>query len=672
MEPLLQAIGALTSNLGPSVADPGVWRSLLVAVAVGTILFMVGRSVARRIGILAPDAPDGETLGIGLSTGLLLATAVWATVASGGRSAFTPIAIAFVIGILLTLQRPRTVPAADPPDPDGAARRRAPLARLSALCAIGFLVAVGLLFGATLAPSPRDGVQPVEFMDEAFYSILGRDIVASGTEAFYSPSGFGTPPGLPAQNWYHWGEIWLSGGVDMAFGVGPSFARHLVVLPLLLLASAMVIGSIARRAIGSSSRTVFVFGAMSGLLLAPIPIAGTDSFLTTWASGLLFSVTMYGLAAVEIPLLMLLILRGHGIPMRRAATVLFMAALVAIVLPSHVALALLGGAGAIAAVAILVVQLRLETGRMPRPSRTMLVVSASTAAMLGVTFAWGAMTGHGVIGGGHSLGISPFNHVWRAAIWATAAGSVVFLTLPVAWALDRRRRGLATMHLGVMAIVAGGALAWGARMNEFTMFHVFYGAIVVFATPMAGAAIVIVWARLRETGHGGAALLLIALAVLQVDLGIYSSGVRLVLFSARDYPPLPLEVMEAIRTLPPEAKIGYACRQREEIVYWDPRLLSIDLHTARRIVPLCYQVDFLAPYIGADGPADAVSPQFPTSPQFELFPTAEARPTPEEVMAFMKREGIGYLFVDEVHPNTLVPGAIPVLVSGDTQLLRLP
>jgi hypothetical protein len=204
------------------------------------------------------------------------------------------------------------------------------------------------------------------------------------------------------------------------------------------------------------------------------------------------------------------------------------------------------------------------------------------------------------------------------------------------------------------------------------MFHVFYGAIVVFATPMAVAAIVIVWARLRETGHGGAALLLIALAVLQVDLGIYSSGVRLVLFSPRDYPPLPLEVMEAIRILPPEAKIGYACRQREEIVYWDPRLLSIDLHTARRIVPLCYEVDFLAPSIGADGPADAVSPQFPTSPQFELFPTADARPTPEEIMAFMKREGIGYLFVDEVHPNTLVPDAIPITTSGDTQLLRLP
>ncbi len=672
MQLLAGAIDALMVNLGATVADPAAWWALFVAILAGTLAVLVGRFIALRIGILAPDAPDSEVLGIGLSTGLLVVTAVWATAASGGRSSFTPIAAAFVIALALTLRPSR--PIAEAVDPRGyRTQRRAPLGALTVVLAIGLVVAVALLFGATMAPSPRDGVQPVEFMDEAFYSILGRDMVTTGTEAFYSPSGFGTPPGLPDQNWYHWGELWLAGGVGEAFGIEPSFARHLVVLPLLLLAVASIVGSIARRSVPSPSRAILVFGAAAGLLLAPIPIPGTDNYFTTWASGMLFSITMYGLSAVLIPLLMLLILRGRDIPVDRPAAALFVAALVAMVLPSHVGMALLAGAGACVALAILAVQLRIETGRIPRPTRTMLVVAVSSVGMLGITFAWGTATGHRVLGSGSSPSITPFNRVWLEAMAATAAGALALLAIPVAWLLVRRRQhDLAAMLLGVMAIVGGGALAWGARLGEFTMFHVFFGAIVIFATPMAVAAIVIVWTRLREVGHGLAALALVAVAVLQVQLGLFSSGVRIAQFSPRDYPPIPLEVIAAIETLEPEAKIGYACRQQEEIAYWDARLLSIDMHTARRVVPLCFEADFLAPYIGAPGVTDEVSPMFPIAPQFELFPTAEARPTPAEITTFMRREGIGYLFVDEIHPNSLVQDAVPMIVSGNTQLLRLP
>jgi hypothetical protein len=658
-------------NLGAALADPAVWRALLVAILVGALALLIGRFVAMRVGILDPAAPDAEVLGIGLSTGLLVITALGASIASGGRSAFAPVAAAILIALALTLRPAGAITGA--PGQQATRLRRLPLSPLTISCAIVFVVGIALLFAVTMAPSPRDGVQPVEFMDDAFYSILGRDMVSTGTEAFYAPSGFGPSPGLPSQNWYHWGELWLAGGVGWALGVEPSFARHLVVLPLLLLAIAGVVGSIARRSVGSTSRPILVLGASASLLLAPIPILGTNNYFTTWASGMLFSITMYGLAAVAITLLMLLVLRGRDIPAERGPTAVFIAALVAMVLPSHVALALLGGAGACVAVTVLTVQLRLERGRMSRPPRTALVLGGLSVGLIAVTLAWGTATGHGVLGSGASPRVEPFGDVWVEAIAATAAGAVVLLAIPIAWLLVRRRQhDLAAMLMAAMSIVGGGAIAWGLRLGEFTMFHVFYGAIVVFATPMAVAAIVVLWARLRDGGRGLIALALIAVTVFQVQLGVFSSGSQLIQFAARGYQPVPLEIMSAIRGLESEAKIGYACHQREELVYWDPRLLSIDLHTARRIIPLCFQADILGPMVGGDVSREAVAPQFALAPQSELFPTADTQPTPAEVSAFMRRQGIGYLYVDATHPNSLVPEAVPVIVRGDTRLLRLP
>jgi hypothetical protein len=513
-------------------------------------------------------------------------------------------------------------------------------------------------------------------MDEAFYSILGRDLVATGTEAFYSPSGFGAPPGLPAQNWYHWGELWLAGGIGRAFALEPSFARHLVALPLLLLGIVSLVGSIARRGGGMRSRAVFIFGAAIGMALAPIPVPLADTFFSTWPSGLLFHVTEYGVVALLVPLLMLLVLRGGDIPADRAPSVLFVAALAAMLLPAHVALALLAGAGVLVSIAALAIQLRLEEGRIPGPPRAVLLMTASIVAMGALTFAWGTVTGHGVVGSGSSSLALPFNHIWRVAMGTALVGAAAFLTIPVAWLVVRRRRHeLAALLLGVLAIVAGGAFAWGALIGEFTMFHAFYGALTLFATPMAAAAIVVVWSRLRERGRKLAALVVIVGAVVQVEVGILSSVNHLFEFGPYAYPsipPIPLEVMASIGSLEPEAKIGYACRDEEEIVFWDARLLSIDLHTGRRIVPLCYEANVFAEATGASGAAEEVGPQFRFAPQFELFPNANARPTPEKVVAWMKGKGIGYLFADKGHPNTLVPDAIPMIVRGDTQLLRLP
>jgi hypothetical protein len=75
---------------------------------------------------------------------------------------------------------------------------------LTALLGAAFVVAVAVLYGSTIAPSPRDGLQPVEFNDEAYYPVLGRDLAMTATETDLSASGFSDLPGLPAQTWYHY------------------------------------------------------------------------------------------------------------------------------------------------------------------------------------------------------------------------------------------------------------------------------------------------------------------------------------------------------------------------------------------------------------------------------------------------------------------------------------
>ena len=130
------------------------------------------------------DAPAGETLGVGLASGLLVLASWWAAIASGGRSSFTPVAVGFAVAIGLAVVRRDAHRRLDPEMPP---RHRMPSATDAAasiwlaadlvVAILGgavFVVAVALLYGSTLVPSPRDGVQPLEFMDEAYYSVLGR------------------------------------------------------------------------------------------------------------------------------------------------------------------------------------------------------------------------------------------------------------------------------------------------------------------------------------------------------------------------------------------------------------------------------------------------------------------------------------------------------------------
>ena len=99
--------------------------------------------------------------------------------------------------------------------------------------------------------------------------MLGADLAKTGTESIYSPSGFTQIDGLPSQTWYHWGEAWLAAAVISLFGTAPLDARHLIVLPLMLLAAAAMTGTLVRRMTGATSRGAFLFGFLACLFLAP-------------------------------------------------------------------------------------------------------------------------------------------------------------------------------------------------------------------------------------------------------------------------------------------------------------------------------------------------------------------------------------------------------------------
>jgi hypothetical protein len=124
--------------------------------------------------------------------------------------------------------------------------------------------------------------------------------------------------------------------------------------------------------------------------------------------------------------------------------------------------------------------------------------------------------------------------------------------------------------------------------------------------------------------------------------------------------------------LPPDAKLAYACRPFEEVAIWDPRLVSIDAHTGRSVVPMCFEAESFGELMGAAMSADIPSPLFDRAPQRIVYPSSSAHPSPASLAAFLKDNGIDYIYADSVHPNSLVPDAVPIATSGDAQVLHIP
>ncbi len=490
-------------------------------------------------------------------------------------------------------------------------------------CAV-FIVAMALIFGSTMTLRPRDGIQPIEFQDVAFYSVLGADLARTGTETIYAPSGFAQLEGLPVQTWYHWGEVWLASAVISVFGMAPLDARHFVVLPLLLLTAAALTGTLVRRVTGTPSRGAFLFGFLACLFLAPMPLFPGEYF-NLWHASLVFGITAYGLAAVA-GLLALYCLAGLGDRRATWALATFVGSAAALILPAHIAIAVLALVGVGSVWTIRIAQSLAATRRLPVVARVWRRTFIATGIAIVATVAWGLLTGHGVGGSGLSPSVTPFNAAWREAIATTILGAGALLAIAAAWLKVRKSTSIeADLYLGTAALVVIGALGWGWRLADFNMFHLSTAGVSVFATPAAAVAVWSIWLRSRRTGHTSLGVAVLVLCALQLGFGAAVSIVRLQGFATRETPPVPVAILEAIRSLPREAKLAYACNTADEIAFWDAQLLGLDARTGRRIVPMCFQADFFGQAMGDPSSANIASPLFRWAPQRGALPGSECR-----------------------------------------------
>ena len=670
---LLEQISRLGFEVSASVVDPHVWFAIVAALIIGSACLAFGTWAARRVGLLEVRAPLGETLGVGLASGLIVLTSVWALIASSGRSSFTTVAVMFVAAVAVGASRPTRASRND--------RRQADVSTTAthvatgalhpakgALAMGGFVVAVGLLFGATLTPSPRDGLQPVEFQDTAFYATLSRELATSGTESIYAPSGFDQIPGLPTQTWYHWGELWLSAASISTFGLEPTFARSYVALPLSLLAAAALTGTLVRRVSGARSRWAFILGASVCLFLAPVPLFGT--FFSSWPAGLVFGITMYGLAPAAILLLTWVLVVGRT-RRRSTAMSLFSAAAVASLVPIHIVAAILGLVGWAAGASPWLARTTIR--RRWRLELQMIDLARAIATVVAVlaTIGWGIWTGHGIGASAHSARVLPFNEAWRVSVALSIVGAGLFLMIPVGLAARPSSSLIRPLVIGTTALIGTGALVWGLRVADFISFYFYYAGLALFATPVAAIVVRAVW---DQANVGRIHLIRIGLFVtcaIQLGFGIVVGILRLE--QGRDvYEPWSTDFIADVRNLPANARIAYACNDLDEIEFWNAQLISLDAHTGRHVVPMCFQPDLLSVLSGAELSLEAPSPLFELAPQRRIYPTRAAEPTPAAVVAFLKEYGIEFVLADRAHPNTLVPGAIRVTSGGGAELLRIP
>ena len=91
------------------------------------------------------------------------------------------------------------------------------------------------------------------------------------------------------------------------------------------------------------------------------------------------------------------------------------------------------------------------------------------------------------------------------------------------------------------------------------------------------------------------------------------------------YEPIPVSLLQAIEQLPADAKLAYACQEFEEISFVNSKLLSIDAHTGRRVVPMCFEADVFGPLLGAARPRRCRTPASHPLPQRRC--TRMQRPT---------------------------------------------
>jgi hypothetical protein len=201
----------------------------------------------------------------------------------------------------------------------------------------------------------------------------------------------------------------------------------------------------------------------------------------------------------------------------------------------------------------------------------------------------------------------------------------------------------------------------------------FFAGIGVFAPPLAAAATWTVLERLRQTRHLQLAATVAVLVVAQLAWGAAINAPAALRRSAplEDRQPVPVAMLDTIRRLPTDAKLAYACRPLEEATFAQPQLVSVDVHTRRRLVPMCFQADVTSPLVGGVA-TEAPNPSWPWAPQRAIYPDAAAQPSAAAIASFLRGNGIDYIYADRIHPNSLVPDAVLLTRIDGTELLQLP
>ena len=647
----------LVNDLSAYLMDPGAWLSWAVSAILGLACLGVGLGLGRRTGLLRQDASTGENVGIGLGLGLLVVASTYAAWRSGLASAFTPVLIALICAVVANRR------------PIWFTRPRRRSIGTGLLCG-AFLAGIGIVYGVTIAPSVRDGVQPIEFMDEAYYSVLGIQLRATGVESVYLPAGFGALPGVPERSWYHWGEAWLAAVALEVPGVSPMLARHAIVLPLLLLSSACTVGSLAQRLVGPVRRPeAFLIAAFGMLTIAPVPLVLGDHF-DWWARPIGFTITQYGLAFVVASMGLHVILTSSRSGSTLGRSIAF-GAIAAALVASHVLVAAMAAVavGTSAAVRIVTDRTRMDWLRDRGVWSSVIACVIAGAATIG----WGMLSGHGFGRDGVVQGVSPFATAWqRAVVLTTVGGGAICLGLVAAGSLRQEQRRLLAVAGGVTGAVLFGALIWGARLADFNAFHIYFGTVAVLLTPVAVVALVVAAMGARDHGRRRLASALIVVLFGQGAIGIGATIQRLYEFGPGHYKPVPVEALDYIRRLPVGAKLAYSCSVQEEVAAWDARLISLTAHTGQTVVPMCFQADVFGPQLGLAPDPSKENPFFARAPQRQLYPAADSRPSSEAILGFLQANGIGYIYEDADHPNLLVSAARTLFRSGHVSILAVP
>ena len=87
---------------------------------------------------------------------------------------------------------------------------------------------------------------------------------------------------------------------------------------------------------------------------------------------------------------------------------------------------------------------------------------------------------------------------------------------------------------------------------------------------------------------------------------------------------------------------------------------------------MCFESDVFSAMIGADPLIQRENPFFTWAPQRSLFRDAFTNPSGSSIATFLKDHGIGYVYADAMHPNSLVPEAVEIARYGRVVVLRNP